>query len=364
MKLQAANKAYTTLDGNYSAIATEITFIDASGFPSSGSGPFIVAVNDEIILIESRVGNVCTVATTAGTLAVDGRGYEGTAAQPHSNGDTVANKVTAAYINNIWDELSLNSTGGTVNGPVVINGLLTVTSSASTHLITGDVSVTGDVSITGSLTATGSLEDINIKNYTETSVSITPSTAKVLTLDLDSGNTFYATLSTAVDELVISNASTINTHSLTLELLLNADYSTEFYFTWQTPYAVASTGTVVSASSSAGTFSSTGLFATNVQVGDIVTVTGFSTGSTSVADASANNASWRIKSATASILTIGDNSTLIKTSTGADTVEITRRKEYFIDSEVPDAPEPYILKTFTGYLKDGDRWKIVEVGEF
>jgi len=368
MKLRAANQAYTTLDGDYNASATEITLIDASDFPDDG--PFVATVNDEIILFESRTDNVCTVATTDGTLEVDGRGYDGSVASTHASGDTIANKVVACYINNLWDELSLNSTGGTINGDTIINGTLTVNSSASTesNAFTGDVSITGDVAIVGNLTVSGAtagldfngstLTDLNIKAYTETAVAVSPSTAKVLTLDMSLGNNFFAQLSTAVGELVISNASTVNLNSMTLQLFLNANYSTGFYFAWQTPYAVASTTVSINATTSDGSFNSTGLFATGVRAGDIISVTGFSTAK------AANNAEWRIKSATASKLTIGDGSTLMAKSTNVTGISISRRKEYFIATEVPDAPEPYVPKTFTGYSTDGDRWKIVEVGEF
>lgn len=385
MRLRAANRAFTTIASNISAIATEITFDDATGFPSTG--PFVAVINDEIILFESRSGNVCTVATTGGTLGVDGRGYDGTAASPHTEGDTVANKITAAYINNLWDELSLNSTGGEVNGDLTVNGVLTVDSSGSTSAntitgdldATGDVNVTGDVSIAGSLDVTGNLtvtvssgstaaldfggatiDDAVLKSYAEKHVSVTPSTAGVLTLDLDEGNVFYATLTDAVDQLVISNASTEHTNSFTLEMLLNADYSTAFYFAWQDPYSVIapSTGAAVSVSTADGSFNSTGLFGANVEPGDIITVTGYSTA------ADDNNDSWRVKSATTSKIIIGDGSSALVGSTGEVSVGITRRTDYFVDTDVPDAPEPYVPKVFTGYSKDANRWRIAEVGEF
>ncbi len=353
MKLRAGNRAFTTLVADINASVTEFTLDDASNFPSSGTGPFIATINDERILVASRVGNVCTVATTGGTLGVNGRGYDGSAAASHDLGDTVSNKVTAAYVNNLWDELSVNSSGGSIGGDLTITGDLTVE---------GDASILGDITLTGSSQALD-MAEATIKNavfqsYVEKHVSVTPSTDKTLTLDLEEGNVFYATLSGEVDELVIDNPSTVHTNSLTLEMLLTADYSSAHYFAWQTPATIADASTIVSASTVDRSFNGASAFTNELAPGDIVTVTGFSTA------AAANNDSWRVKSATVNkVVVVDDDDELVGVAAGS-AITMTRRKEMFVGTVVPDFPEPYIPKTFTMYSKDGVRWKVVEVGEF
>ncbi len=95
MRIYASNGAVAELNGQIVAGSMGITLDDASDFPAKG--PFIIAINDEIILIESRAGNMLTVA-------LDGRGYDGTAADDHADEDPVYGKIVAAHINSIVNE--------------------------------------------------------------------------------------------------------------------------------------------------------------------------------------------------------------------------------------------------------------------
>jgi len=83
------NHARSTLDGAINASATTINVASGEGskFPASN---FKVNIGTEVILIESRSGDVLTVSSSP-----DGRGWDGTTAAAHSDGDAILNVATA-----------------------------------------------------------------------------------------------------------------------------------------------------------------------------------------------------------------------------------------------------------------------------
>lgn len=82
--LKAANNAKTTLAQSINSSVTSFSVADGSGFPADG--PFMVTIDDEIMLVGERNGN-----TFSGIL----RGQEGTTAAAHSSGAKVENRFTA-----------------------------------------------------------------------------------------------------------------------------------------------------------------------------------------------------------------------------------------------------------------------------
>lgn len=83
----SGNAKRTTLTGDITAASTAITVADATGFPTGASAPFIITLEvgqaaEEKVLIQSRSGNNLTVA-------VSGRGYDGTTASAHTVPATV-----------------------------------------------------------------------------------------------------------------------------------------------------------------------------------------------------------------------------------------------------------------------------------
>jgi hypothetical protein len=85
------SNAQTTLNGNINASVLSITLTSGTGFPSSDG---VIIIGGEQIFYDTLVGNVITVNT-------NGRGYNGTTATTHNNGDPVYNytptEVTVSY---------------------------------------------------------------------------------------------------------------------------------------------------------------------------------------------------------------------------------------------------------------------------
>lgn len=84
----------TTIVGDITAASTSITLTSGTGYPTGGTGPFILCLgmgqaSEEKILVTSRSGNTLTVGT---------RGYDDTAASAHSSGTTVDHVLGAIDI--------------------------------------------------------------------------------------------------------------------------------------------------------------------------------------------------------------------------------------------------------------------------
>lgn len=83
----------TALSGTLSAAATAINVVDGTGYPTGGTGPFVVTLDtglasEEKVLVATRTGNTLTVATS-------GRGYDGTTASDHTNAASVVHTISA-----------------------------------------------------------------------------------------------------------------------------------------------------------------------------------------------------------------------------------------------------------------------------
>lgn len=77
-----ANGAVTTLSGNITAGAGNLTVADASRFPAT---PFHICIDSELMTVTANLGGLFTVT----------RGIEGTTAAAHASGALVTNTVTA-----------------------------------------------------------------------------------------------------------------------------------------------------------------------------------------------------------------------------------------------------------------------------
>ena len=87
---QIANLARTNLNGDITNIATSITVLSATAFPSSPQ--FRIVVDLEIMIVTGISGTTWTVT----------RGVEGTSAVAHSSGATVVLVLTAGSLPQLW----------------------------------------------------------------------------------------------------------------------------------------------------------------------------------------------------------------------------------------------------------------------
>ena len=86
------NRASTTLDGGITDVATTIVVTDGSVFPAAGR--FMVTIEDERVIIASRV----TV-----TLTVESRGADNSSNVAHSDDATIAMQMTALHYETLRD---------------------------------------------------------------------------------------------------------------------------------------------------------------------------------------------------------------------------------------------------------------------
>jgi hypothetical protein len=103
--LNAANNAQTLLVGAITDTDTVMTVLDGSIFPEP---PFLVTVEDEIIEVRAKTGNVF------GSLL---RGQEGTVAVAHADGVEVQNRMTVGMYDSLAlqeDVTDLAGTGRTI----------------------------------------------------------------------------------------------------------------------------------------------------------------------------------------------------------------------------------------------------------
>ena len=200
--------------------------------------------------------------------------------------------------------------------------------------------------------SSGTIDDSSIKSYREPYLTISPNSTGALTIDLSSGNVFRVLMETTVTGLTISNASTVDAVSFTMNVF--SDSTATFGFTWIAPAAVATASTSITATSSCGF---TGSFTAVVNAGDMIDASGFTS--------TANNKGWRVASATTALIRLYASSGMVSTSAPAGGVTITRRKALFAGgSSSPSALTPLTPVTFTAYSLDADRWQIAEAGAF
>jgi hypothetical protein len=91
----------TEIVGNISNSETSITVAASTGWPTGNPGPFAIVLDagratEEKILIQSRTGNVLTVAT-------GGRGWDNTSAAAHDNGASAAHCLDAYVLQKLYD---------------------------------------------------------------------------------------------------------------------------------------------------------------------------------------------------------------------------------------------------------------------
>jgi len=91
----AKNRARTVLTKDVSPIGSKIYVADVSVFPEP---PFVVTIDDEIMLVVSK-------NSTNKTLGVV-RGYEGTTPKVHYKGASVENRFTAGTIQKIYEDVT------------------------------------------------------------------------------------------------------------------------------------------------------------------------------------------------------------------------------------------------------------------
>lgn len=87
----------TSLAADITAVSTSFTVLDATGWPSGGTYPFVVTIGaetaaEEKILCSSRSGTSVTVQT---------RGYDGTTAAAHTSGTPVEHTISATLLNDL-----------------------------------------------------------------------------------------------------------------------------------------------------------------------------------------------------------------------------------------------------------------------
>ena len=167
------------LTGNM--LSTDTTFATGtiSGFPNTAIGPFVVKIaggtaSEEKILISSYSSNLFSVA-------LSGRGYDGTIAVPHSTGDAVEHCLDSVTVNEA--NLLANSLGtvlpSTVTPGAASGGGTSLTGAAADHahavapygasaVIT--ISAPGDGAAAG---ATGDFSDAGHRHGRETAATLT-----------------------------------------------------------------------------------------------------------------------------------------------------------------------------------------------
>lgn len=90
------NVISTTINVALTNVATSISLLNGTTFPSGTTAPFVIVIDrgsasEEKILIQSRAANTLTVAS-------GGRGYDGTPAVAHANAAAVDHILDATTI--------------------------------------------------------------------------------------------------------------------------------------------------------------------------------------------------------------------------------------------------------------------------
>jgi len=101
------NRASTTLDGDIADDAMELDVTNGAVFPAAGR--FVITIDDEILIIESRATH---------TLTIEERGAEGTDAAAHSDDVTVGQQFTAGLYETLRDAIIATQEGAMRRGSV------------------------------------------------------------------------------------------------------------------------------------------------------------------------------------------------------------------------------------------------------
>lgn len=186
-----------------------------------------------------------------------------------------------------------------------------------------------------------------LTKYTEgTPAEQTHSDSGSLTLNVSNGLLHIINMSNDITSVIISNAPAGEVTSLLLRLIADDTHA----MTWIANTTVISASTGVDASTTDDSFNSSAAFADVLQLGDLITVSGFTE--------SANNGEFRVISATTSKIVVDANLT---TEAAGDSITISRHNLY---PEAPDAPAAYVPTDYVLWTYDGTRWNISKVGEF
>lgn len=105
MAEQLANRASSTLAGAIDNIVTSLTVANGTVFPASGN--FRIVIDNEIIIVGARAGNVLSSLT---------RGAEGTTAAAHSNAAAVDHYLTKGGLDAYIQDVSHLKLSGTPDG--------------------------------------------------------------------------------------------------------------------------------------------------------------------------------------------------------------------------------------------------------
>ena len=92
----ASNNAQSTLSATINSAVTSLTVADASSFPAV---PFVITIENEILEVTNKVGNVLTVV----------RGHESTTPAGHLAGVSVEHRWTAGMHTELAGEISDNA---------------------------------------------------------------------------------------------------------------------------------------------------------------------------------------------------------------------------------------------------------------
>ena len=214
MRLYAANLAYTTIDAPITAEQTTFTVTDPTNFPDEGM--FIVTLGSEVILVQE-------IDKLAFEFKNVIRGYEGTVASPHDAESLIANKITAGYLNAMFQAIEdkLSAPGGVVTIALDLEDNLNVQGAFS---VIGATALGDDVNLQGN-----KLIDPEIHRYTETYVTPT-SGADTVTIDPANGHVFRHSITGGNISLAFT-APGVTDKAVSFTLLIKQD-STARTITW------------------------------------------------------------------------------------------------------------------------------------
>ena len=301
---------------------TSVVVADSTGHPTV---PFKITIDDEIMNVTNVTSNTLTIV----------RGQESTIAASHEDGAIVENRPTAGVWNDLWDDFTTHE-----NNTTDAHGI-------DDYLPLAGGTMTGDINCNGN-----EIQKPQLEAYTETIVSSIHSAAGDLTLDLATGNHFKVTVSANITGIILSNAASADTNSITIEFMPTGVYS----ITWLDTVSVIDTKITISVDDTDNSFNDSASGFSNVEVGDLINVTGFTE--------AANNDSFRVTSVTTSKIIVADSTeggADLTTEIAGDSVTITRDALY---GDTPDVPDIYKTLVVTLWSSDGDRFKLVQVGEF
>lgn len=167
----------TTLSTGINASDTSITIAASTGWPTGGADPFVILIENEKILIQSRSGTTLTVASS-------GRGFDGTSAASHSSSVAVKCVMDAESIQQANNYITAQTakgdmmvaTGTDVTAlPVGSNDQVMVADSAQTRGVKWakvDTAQLADAGVTAVKLATDAVETAKIKDANVTTAKL------------------------------------------------------------------------------------------------------------------------------------------------------------------------------------------------